>query len=91
VFDETNGSQVEQVCNTPGVYILLDNEYGFKHVISVDKTDAKILIIFAYRDFYIAFVSSVGSSTSFLFLSIQALPKFSCCSEHSRSENRCVR
>jgi hypothetical protein len=27
--------------NTPGVYILLDNEYGFKHVISVDKTDAK--------------------------------------------------
>jgi hypothetical protein len=21
-------------CNTPGVYILLDNEYGFKHVIS---------------------------------------------------------
>jgi hypothetical protein len=28
-------------CNTPGVYILLDNEYGFKHAISVDKTDAK--------------------------------------------------
>jgi hypothetical protein len=28
-------------CNTPGVYILLDNEYGFKHVISVDKTNAK--------------------------------------------------
>jgi hypothetical protein len=28
-------------CNTPGVYIMLDNEYGFKHVISVDKTDAK--------------------------------------------------
>jgi hypothetical protein len=28
-------------CNTPGVYILLDNEYGFKHVISVDKTYAK--------------------------------------------------
>jgi murein tripeptide amidase MpaA len=26
---------------TSGVYILLDNEYGFKHVISVDKTDAK--------------------------------------------------
>jgi hypothetical protein len=26
-------------CNTPGVYIPLDNEYGFKHVISVDKTD----------------------------------------------------
>jgi hypothetical protein len=28
-------------CNTPSVYILLDNEYGFKHAISVDKTDAK--------------------------------------------------
>jgi hypothetical protein len=28
-------------CNTPSVYILLDNEYGFKHTISVDKTDAK--------------------------------------------------
>jgi hypothetical protein len=28
-------------CNTPGVYSLLDNEYGFKHVISVDKIDAK--------------------------------------------------
>jgi hypothetical protein len=28
-------------CNTPGVYRLLDNEYGVKHVISVDKTDAK--------------------------------------------------
>jgi hypothetical protein len=28
-------------CNTLGVYILLDNEYGFKHVISVDKPDAK--------------------------------------------------
>jgi hypothetical protein len=26
-------------CNTPGVYIPLDNEYGFKHAISVDKTD----------------------------------------------------
>jgi hypothetical protein len=38
-------------CNTPGVYIPLNNEYGFKHVISVDKTDAKILIIFAYHDF----------------------------------------
>jgi hypothetical protein len=38
-------------CNTPGVYIPLNNEYGFKHVISVNKTDAKILIIFAYRDF----------------------------------------
>jgi hypothetical protein len=28
-------------CNTPGVYRLLDNEYGVKHVISVNKTDAK--------------------------------------------------
>jgi hypothetical protein len=28
-------------CNTPGVYIPLDNKYGFKHVISVDKTGAK--------------------------------------------------
>jgi hypothetical protein len=28
-------------CNTLGVYIPLDNEYGFKHVISVDKTDIK--------------------------------------------------
>jgi hypothetical protein len=28
-------------CNTFGVYIPLDNEYGFKHVISVDKIDAK--------------------------------------------------
>jgi hypothetical protein len=28
-------------CNTPGVYILLDNEYGFKHAISVDNTDFK--------------------------------------------------
>jgi hypothetical protein len=36
-------SELDQVtCNTPGVYILLDNEYEFKHVISVDTTDAKI-------------------------------------------------
>jgi hypothetical protein len=28
-------------CNTPGVYTPLDNEYGSKHVISVDKTNAK--------------------------------------------------
>ena len=28
-------------CNTPGVYIPLDSEYEFKHVISVDKTDDK--------------------------------------------------
>jgi hypothetical protein len=32
---------LEGICNTPGIYILLDNEYEFKHVISVDKTDAK--------------------------------------------------
>jgi hypothetical protein len=31
----------ETKCNTPGVYISLDNEYGFKHVISVNKTDTK--------------------------------------------------
>jgi hypothetical protein len=65
----------QRKCNTPGVYIPLDNEYGFKHVISVGKTDAKILIIFAYRDFNIASVPSVASSTS--FLSIRARPKFS--------------
>jgi hypothetical protein len=29
------------VCNTPSVYIPLDNEYGLKHAISVDKADAK--------------------------------------------------
>jgi hypothetical protein len=29
-------------CNTPGVYIQLDNEYEFKHVISVNKTDTKV-------------------------------------------------
>jgi hypothetical protein len=28
-------------CNIPGVYIPLDNEDGIKHVISVDKMDAK--------------------------------------------------
>jgi hypothetical protein len=28
-------------CNTPSVYIPLDNEYGFKHAISVDKTDVE--------------------------------------------------
>jgi hypothetical protein len=47
----------EEGCNTPGVYIPLDNEYGFKHVISVDKMDAKILIISVYHDFNIASVS----------------------------------
>jgi hypothetical protein len=38
-FNCTNN--IVEYCNTPGVYIPLDNEYGFKHVISVDKTDAK--------------------------------------------------
>jgi hypothetical protein len=33
--------EYDKYCNTPGAYILLDNEYGFKHVISVDKIDAK--------------------------------------------------
>jgi hypothetical protein len=28
-------------CNTPGVYIPLDNECGFKYVISVNETDVK--------------------------------------------------
>jgi hypothetical protein len=65
------------VCNTPGVYIPLGNEFEFKHVISVDETDAKILNIFAYRDFNIASISSVASAKSFVFLSIRALPKFS--------------
>jgi hypothetical protein len=64
-------------CNTPGVYIPLGNEFGFKHVITVNEADAEILIIFVYRDFYIASVSSVASATSFLFLFIRALPKFS--------------
>jgi hypothetical protein len=79
----------EEGCNTPGVYIPLDNEYGFKHVISGDKTDAKILNIFAYRDFNIASVPFVASSTSFLF--IRALPKFSWYSKHCCSKNWCVR
>jgi hypothetical protein len=78
-------------CNTPGVYILLDNKYGFKHAISVDKMIFLILIILAYRDFNIASVSFVASVTSFLFLSVRALPKFLWCSEPSCSENRCVR
>jgi hypothetical protein len=30
------------------------------------------------------------SVTSLLFLSVRALPEFSCCSEHICSENRCV-
>jgi hypothetical protein len=32
---------VGRTCNTPGIYIPLDYEYGFKHVISVDEMDAK--------------------------------------------------
>jgi hypothetical protein len=63
------------ICNTPGVYIPLDNEYGIKHVISVDKTDAKfklfssivILILHLFR------LSRVRHH----FLSIRACPKFS--------------
>jgi hypothetical protein len=43
------------------------------------------------REFNIASVSSIASSASFLFLSIRALLKFLWCSEHSCSENRCVR
>jgi hypothetical protein len=34
-------ARVRALCNTPGVYIPLDNEYGFKHVISVNETDVK--------------------------------------------------
>jgi hypothetical protein len=34
--------RMPRLCNTPGVYIPLDNEFGFKHVISVDETDTKI-------------------------------------------------
>jgi hypothetical protein len=79
------------ICNTPGVYISLDNKYVFKHVISVDKTDAKFLNIFVYRDFYIASVPYVASVTTFLFLSIRAPPKFWWCSEHRCSEGQCVR
>jgi hypothetical protein len=39
--DHDDDEDDDMACNTPGVYIPLDNEYGFKHVISVDKTDAK--------------------------------------------------
>jgi hypothetical protein len=35
------GGSDEDDCNTPGVYTPLNNVYGFKHVTSVDKTDAK--------------------------------------------------
>jgi hypothetical protein len=31
----------DAACNTPGIYIPLDNEYEFKCVISVDKTDVQ--------------------------------------------------
>jgi hypothetical protein len=77
-------------CNTPGVYIPLDNEYGIKHVISVGKRMLNFKHLRLSR-FYIASVSSVASATLFLSLSIRACPKFSCCSEHICSENRCVR
>jgi hypothetical protein len=40
-IDHQKGGDWKGNCNTPGVYIPLDNEYEFKHVISVDKTDAK--------------------------------------------------
>jgi hypothetical protein len=36
--DRTPG--LRPACNTPGVYIPLDNEYGLTHAISVNKTDA---------------------------------------------------
>jgi hypothetical protein len=39
---EEQGEVADDECNTPGVYIPLDNEYGFKHVISVNKTDTKV-------------------------------------------------
>jgi hypothetical protein len=39
--DAQNYTSLEPICNTSGVYIPLDNEYGVKHVISVDKTDVK--------------------------------------------------
>jgi hypothetical protein len=48
-------------------------------------------IILVCRDFNITSDSAVASATSFLFLSVRALPKFSWCSEQRRSENRCVR
>jgi hypothetical protein len=35
-------TEASAVCNTPGVYIPLDNEYGYKHVRSVNKTDRKV-------------------------------------------------
>jgi hypothetical protein len=40
--DNTQPQSRDGACNTPGVYRLLDNEYGFKHVISVNKTDTKL-------------------------------------------------
>jgi hypothetical protein len=63
-------------CNTPGVYILLDNEYGFKHVISVNKIDAKFessspIAILILHLFCLSRVRHC-----FYFLSIRAFPKF---------------
>jgi hypothetical protein len=40
-YTKAEDEAMNTVCNTPGVYRLLDNEYGVKHVILVDKTDAK--------------------------------------------------
>jgi hypothetical protein len=33
---------VQKKCNTPGVYISLDNEYRFKRGILVNKIDTKL-------------------------------------------------
>jgi hypothetical protein len=58
--------RVARSCNTPGVYISLDNEYGFKHVISVDKRTLNFnyfhLLRFLYR-----ICTFVANATSFYF------------------------
>jgi hypothetical protein len=41
IFGES-ANTTKKECNTPGVYIPLDSEYGFKHVISVNKTETKV-------------------------------------------------
>jgi hypothetical protein len=77
-------------CNTPGVI--------FRSTTSMDLHTKYQWIkqmlysnYFHHRDFRIASVPSVASATSFLFLSIRALPKFLWYSEHSCSKNWCVR
>jgi hypothetical protein len=40
--DDGHSLDDEGCCNTPGVYIPLDNEYRIKHVISVNEIDTKI-------------------------------------------------